>query len=196
VRTVTSTFLHALRLACACLALLASPAAASEVSLAADFDGDGQHDHVQFDRNQPSVLRVWLSKSNTHVVIHSRVPLTRVLVVDLDGDHRAEVVASGGTRGVEVWTKSKSRHGFKAYRARHAFPLGIGRPAPHADDEPTPPESSVSGADSVSPPCVNASDTAALFAAAARSLVIRPTRHSTPTPYVAPFAPRPPPVSA
>ena len=101
----------------ACILLLPTIAAAAERPLAVDLDGDGRHDHFAVDRHhEPSVLRVWLSASNTTHLIRTRVALVQVIAVDLDGDHRPELVARDSEARIRVWTRKGER--YHSYRPR------------------------------------------------------------------------------
>jgi hypothetical protein len=113
-------------MACACLLLLPYVVAAAEPALAIDFDGDGRHDRVLIDTQQPSVLRVWLSGSDTLQVLYSHVPLQNVAATDLDGDHRPELIARDSQAHIQVWTPH--RRGFRKYRPRHSVPHELTTP--------------------------------------------------------------------
>src|SRR5689334_13616251 len=105
-------------IACACLLLLPCVVAAAHPGLAIDFDGHGRHDRVLIDTQQPSVLRVWLSGSDTLQVLHSHSPLQNVAATDLDGDHRPELIARDSEAHIQVWTPLHK--GFRKYRPRHS----------------------------------------------------------------------------
>ena len=114
---------RALWLACACLLLIPSLAAAAESLLAADFDGDGRRDQVMLDRRQPSVLQVWLSASGTTQEIYRGAPLQELVAADLDGDHRPELIARDSGWHLHVWTPQ--RKGFRSYRPFNVLPLSL-----------------------------------------------------------------------
>ena len=124
---------RALWIACACLLLLPCVVAAAEPALAIDFDGDGRHDRVLIDTQQPSVLHVWLSASDTLQVLHSHVPLQNVAATDLDGDHRPELIARDSDAHIQVWTPH--RRGFRKYRPRHSIPHELTTPAQRRVDD-------------------------------------------------------------
>jgi hypothetical protein len=110
------TLVRALWMASACLAILPHAATAGGSSLAADFDGDGQRDHVTLNRREPSTVRIWLSATGTTQVIHTRAPVQQLIAADLDGDHNPEIVARDSKLRILVWTRKKAA--FTAY-ARH-----------------------------------------------------------------------------
>jgi hypothetical protein len=186
---------HALRQAfwivCACVLLLPRVAAA-QPSRGPDFDGDGRRDRFTVDRREPSVVRVWLSASGTTELIRTRGPVLQVVVTDLDGDHRQELVARGGESRIHVWTHTRT--GFRSYRRRHLDAGAIFQPNHRrlADD------------DSERPGVIN-NVTFVAFAlrlcASPRApdleASIAPAPHPAPAdrsaPTIDPFAPRPPP---
>jgi hypothetical protein len=115
--TNTRAVVRGLLLVCTCVLLFAPAVHASDPAVSADFDGDGQTDHVVFDLADPSVLRIRLTKTHSDLIVRSPEPLLRVAAVDLDGDHRAELVASG-PRGLQIWTKKGKR--FRVYHPRRS----------------------------------------------------------------------------
>ena len=118
-------------LACTCLVLCGHVVAAGELSLSGDLDGDGKRDRVTFDRSEPCVLKVWLSAGGTTWTVRSQTPIVRVVVKDLDGDHRAELIARGKAPGLLVWTTRKHK-GFRAYRPRRNTAPSMSRSSRHA----------------------------------------------------------------
>ena len=124
-------------LAFTCLLLCGRVAAAAELSVTGDLDGDGQRDRVTFDRADPCVLKVWLSAAGTTWTVRSRTPIVRIAVKDLDGDHRAELIARGRAPGLLVWTTRKHK-GFKTYRPRRTTAPSVSRSTRHAvrSDDP------------------------------------------------------------
>jgi len=88
-----------------------------------DFDGDGRRDQIALEQGEPSVIRIWLSKSNTTQVIRTPVRVLRVAATDLDGDHRPELIALDGEWQIHAWTrKSKA---FRSYRPRDVVPRAL-----------------------------------------------------------------------
>ena len=65
---------HRLWLACVCLLLGATVAAASTPSVVADFDGDGQHDRAEVSP-RGSAIHIWLSATRSTSVLRSRTPI-------------------------------------------------------------------------------------------------------------------------
>src|SRR4029079_11223570 len=102
-------------IACACVLLLPRFAAAEPAS-AVDFDGDGRHDHVTLDLREPSVVHIWLSLSQTTQTIRAHAPLQQIVAVDLDGDHRPELIARDRDARIHVWTRKHER--FRRLRPR------------------------------------------------------------------------------
>jgi hypothetical protein len=103
---------------CAAICLSAAGARASEPTLRADFDGDGLHDRVTRDHREPSLVHVWLSRTHTTSFVRFAAPLAVIGAVDLDGDRRAELVASDDAAGLHVWTKASA--GFTPVKPRGA----------------------------------------------------------------------------
>jgi hypothetical protein len=113
------TLRHAFWIACACVLLLPQFAAA-EPSPVIDFDGDGRRDQFTLERGEPSVIRVWLSKSDTTQMIRTSVRLLRVAATDLDGDHRPELIALDRQSQIHAWTHEHKA--FHPYRPRDVVP--------------------------------------------------------------------------
>jgi hypothetical protein len=192
-RHFSSRLRLAFLMACACVFFLPRFAAAAERPIAVDFDGDGQHDRLTVDQgHERSVLRVWLSGSNTTQLIHTRVAVLKVIAVDLDGDHRPELIARDSQSQLRVWTRRGER--FHFYRPRVTAPLTLSQPHQRSvrDDSNEPLGETLS----------------TVFAPLALALCASPRApglegfrscalHSTPAyrsfAAVAPFAPRPPP---
>jgi hypothetical protein len=61
-------------------------------------------------------------------VIRSRTPLLRIVVGDLDGDHRPELIARGTDSRIHVWTRRHNGFGFRRYRARKVVPVTLEQP--------------------------------------------------------------------
>ena len=124
-------------LAFTCLMFCGHVAAAAELSVSGDLDGDGKRDRVIFDRADPCVLKVWLSAAGTTWTVRSQTPIVHVAVKDLDGDHRAELIARGRAPGLLVWTTRKHK-GFKTFRPRRTTAPSLSRSTRHAvhSDDP------------------------------------------------------------
>ena len=100
-----TTARRALRLVCFAAALCAPGVASAELPAAADFDGDGRSDTVTLDRTEPSVVRVWLSRTGTSAVLRSKRPLASVMAADLDGDHRPELIVRDIFSHLHIWKR-------------------------------------------------------------------------------------------
>jgi hypothetical protein len=101
-RSVVSSFIRFAILAC--VALWPCTGFADQ-QIHADFDGDGQLDHVQM---QPAGVVVWLSKARAFSTLRGTGRALRLAVVDLDRDGRPELVALDATKGLRVWKAHKS----------------------------------------------------------------------------------------
>jgi hypothetical protein len=127
-RATPSIVRHAFRLVCLCVLLHPQLAAGAPASIAADFDGDGRHDSVTVDRLDPRLLHVWLSTSGSATLIHNLSDVTGLAALDLDGDHRPELVAATQASGLQVW--AHDRAGFDRFSARRRpAPVGLSRQA-------------------------------------------------------------------
>jgi hypothetical protein len=185
------TLRRAFWMVCACVLLLA-PVAAAEPSLTIDLDGDGRRDQIMLDGREPSVLHVWLSASGKTQTIRTRVPLLQIVAVDLDGDHRPELIARDSDSQIHVWTRK--RKGFHSFRPRHAVSPALarrdirniedrdGEPFGEITSRPCAPFALTLCASPRAPGLEGATARASHAARAGRSLTA-----------VDPFAPRPPP---
>ncbi|MEO8075342.1 MAG: VCBS repeat-containing protein [Acidobacteriota bacterium] len=174
------------------LVLVAPLAAAAEESLSADFDGDGRRDQVTLDRREPSTLQVWLSASDTTQVIHTGVPMVRVIAADLDGDHRPELVASGSEWQLQAWTCR--RQTFQLYRPHLGVPGTQRQPARRSvDDHDSEPAAVVTGTAFAPLATVLCAAPRPPSLATSNRRTPDGTGSSRPFPSVDPFAPRPPP---
>src|SRR5689334_8085740 len=113
-------------LASLCALVCSAPAYANTTGTFADFDGDGHGDRVTIDAAEPSIVRIWLSATRSTHVIHSAQPLQAITAADLNGDHRAELIATTRSSGLHVWTKARS--GFRTYHRRRPAPRDFHRP--------------------------------------------------------------------
>jgi hypothetical protein len=125
-----------------CTVLLAPRAEAGRRRLFADFDADGRRDRVTLDAHEPWIVRIWLSATRSTHIIHSAQPLRDITAVDLNGDHRPELIAANRAPGLQVWAKAPD--GFVAYRHRARPPTrqasGAGRHRLDDNNEESPPE--------------------------------------------------------
>ena len=132
-RHLLSTLLRALLFAWVCVWLGGATVQAAETSIAADFDGDGQDDRVTVDSGEPAVLHVWLSTTGTTSTIRCAAPVLRIVALDLDGDHRAELIGRDTAAGLHIWTNK--RKGFHAFRPHRIVPGALGRATHHNWDD-------------------------------------------------------------
>ena len=110
-RLFTAVPCRTIMLVCACMLLSSALARAAESVLMVDLDGDGIHDRVLVDSREPALIRVWLSSTGNISTIRNKAPLINVVATDLDGDHRAELIARDSAAGLHVWTRG--RKGFR-----------------------------------------------------------------------------------
>ena len=177
----------------ACASALVVPClAAAQSPRPVDFDGDGRRDQFMLDPNEARIVQVWLSASDTTQFIHARRPLLQVIAVDLDGDHKPELVARDARSHIHVWTRKQER--FRSVRPRKGVHLALNERRPHRledkdDDRPgvitnTPfvPLALLLSASPSAPGCDTSTSRASRPAAAIQSIAA-----------LAPFAPRPPP---
>lgn len=133
---------HAIRavLLLACLGAVVGPAwaDAAPVRLAADFDGDGQHDSATLDVRNPAAVQVWLSTTGLTSIIHARAPIVAIVATDLDGDRRSELIATSSTPGLQVWSRTRHRfHRLGTVRPHRAGPATLTLPGHrNLDDGP------------------------------------------------------------
>ncbi|MEP6594283.1 MAG: hypothetical protein ABJC51_11350, partial [Acidobacteriota bacterium] len=59
-----------------------------------------------------------LSATGTTEIIRSREPVLHLVAADLDDDRRPELIVSGRTAALRIWTRGS--HGFRAFRPRRA----------------------------------------------------------------------------
>ena len=178
---------------CACVFLLPRFAAA-EPSLAIDFDldGDGRVDQVVLDRDEPLLLHVWLSGSGMTQVIHSRVPILQVVAVDLDGDHRLELIARDSDSQLHVW--KRKRKGFRPYRGHRVAvsPLDQ-RHCRRIEDKETQPPGEITTTPYAPFALMLCASTRASGVEPSTARVLSAARASGSATAIDPFAPRPPP---
>jgi len=193
-RTLTAVACRTLLLACSCVLLSSSFARAAESVLNVDVDGDGLHDRVIVDSREPSLLRVWLSTTGGISTIRSSSPLIRVVATDLDGDHRAELIARDSASGLHVWTRGRKR--FHQVRPHSTDASTLARQKRHVVDDGATDESTGTSWDGAS--LLGLLLTSQPRAPASLDLGLAPgsrwsRRSHLP---IAPFAPRPPPITS
>lgn len=177
-------------LACVCLVLAASPALAGP-SVVADFDGDGQRDHATLERHEPSVLRVWLSTTQTISILHTSSPILGMAARDLDGDRRDELIADVSS-GLEVWTAR--RKGFQPFHPRPELPRAVGSPTQGAVDDGSRDAPPAVLPDSVAPLVLTLMPRLRRPSTVATGFAPRSTDAAISARPPTPFAPRPPPL--
>jgi len=175
---------------CAFFLLLPRAAAAAESSLEIDFDGDGRRDLVALSRQEPTVVHVWLSASNTRQTIHTGAPLLRIAAADLDGDRRPELIAADSALQIHVWAHAP--RGLRSYRPRDGVPPALMRPDRRSVDNGREPASAITGAPAVP---VTATLSASPHPPAPGSVACAPRQKGTGRSFRAfdPLVPRPPP---
>lgn len=136
-----TTARRALRLVCFAAALCAPGVASAELPVPADFDGDGRSDTVTVDRTEPSVVRVWLSRTGTSAVLRSKRPLAGVMAADLDGDHRPELILRDVFSHLHIWKRDSKAQRFTLHAPKKP-PQTTRRPASRSigDGQSDPPE--------------------------------------------------------
>lgn len=175
--------------------LLGMPvASAAGPSVVADFDGDGLRDHAELCLREPSQIHIWLSGTQRTWTLRSATPILSLAASDLDGDRKAELIASGPSAGLQIWTGRRGRltpfHSRRGSTATHFHDKG------HSVDY-GPDEAPAADAGQTSAPPI-----ALALSPAARAPALVPARastrsaaHSDSARVLAPLAPRPPPLA-
>jgi hypothetical protein len=88
------------------LAGIWAPPAAAAAELYADLDHDGVGDVVSIQSAPRPGLRIWLSQSNSTLILRTRRPITHIAATDIDGDGRIDIVASDSAARVTVWRRT------------------------------------------------------------------------------------------
>jgi hypothetical protein len=70
---------------------------------------------VTFDPSEPSVLRIWLSRTGTSAVIRGKRPLVGAVAADLDGDHRPELIVRDIFSHLHIWRRDSKASGFRLH---------------------------------------------------------------------------------
>ena len=180
-------------LLCACCVAFPLTATANGL-LAADLDGDGRSDYVATDYREPHVLHVWLSSTDTTQIIRTKARAQQIAAVDIDGDHKPELVWRNGVK-LHVLKRADGNGKFKRVRAKHVAPKSqTPTDAPNADDHDTDLPAADGGGivDVAGPPraivvCVPEARAPSAFLETALLLRESPSSFA--------FVPRPPPVS-
>jgi hypothetical protein len=87
-------------------ALVWLPARASAETFYADLDRDGRSDIITIQTVPTPGLRVWLSGSNSSLLLPTRRPITHVTVSDIDGDGHIDLIAADSSARVHVWHRT------------------------------------------------------------------------------------------
>ncbi len=175
--------------------LLVAPAAAAADSLVfADFDGDGQRDHAELNRREPSAIHVWLSTTQTIWVVRSATPVLDLAARDLDGDRRAKLIAANASAGLQIWS---DRHkGFTPFRLKRVARLPHVSPPGHRVNDAGEDAPATDGGETQAPPIAlelipHTRAPALLAVRVPPPIVAGPESFRV----LAPLAPRPPPAS-
>jgi hypothetical protein len=175
--------------------LLGAPAAAAADSVVfADFDGDGQRDHAELSRREPSAIHVWLSTTQTIWVVRSATPVLDLAARDLDGDRRAELIATNASAGLQIWS---DRHtGFAPFHLKRVARVPHVRLPRHHMDDGSEEAPTTDDGETLAPPIALELIPPARAPALPPARVPPPivVRHESPR-VLAPLAPRPPPAS-
>lgn len=178
----------------ACLLLCSRVSAAGDRFLTADFDGDGRHDCVTLDQRDPSLLRVWLSATNSTLLIRSEAPVLDIAATDLDGDRRAELIARDDSAALRIWTNKRA--GFHKFKPQRAPLPGLAVSHHHRVDDGPAGETAEFSSVSTSLLALLLSPAPRAPATVERSHLRLARRLSRPVLLESPFAPRPPPLLA
>jgi hypothetical protein len=119
---VTSSSRRLLRWTLMALVALAGvwcPRWAAAAEFYADLDHDGIRDIVSIESVPQTGLRVWLSKSNSTLILRTRRQITHIAASDIDGDGRIDLVASDSSSRVHVWHRT-TRGQLRVTRPRRA----------------------------------------------------------------------------
>ena len=172
--------------------LVAAPvASAAGPAVTADFDGDGLCDRAELSLHEPSAIHVWLSGTQTTWIVRSSTPVLGLAARDLDGDRRDELIASGTSAGLQIWTDR--RKGFAPFHVKRLARAPIVRPTRHSVDDG--PLDAAADIDQTAPPPFALAlipPARAPARVAARALPRAPVCPDSSL-VLAPFGPRPPP---
>ena len=89
--------------------------------LYADLDRDGVRDVISIQTGPRRGLVVWLSSSQSVFHLPTRLPISRIVAADIDGDGGIDLVAADTSAKIHVWHRSK--HGtLRRTHPRHIPP--------------------------------------------------------------------------
>jgi hypothetical protein len=139
------------------------------------------------------MLRIHLSATRSTEIIPLPEPLRRITAVDLNGDHRAELIANTSSRGLQVWTRARS--GFRLLPRKTPRPdRGMDRADSHGIDDTDDGPPALTAGDAGAPAPAPLAATHHWFGSPRRTTeaaVASPDVHGVAG--RTPFAPRPPP---
>jgi hypothetical protein len=170
--------------------LIGATVAGAAPAVIADFDGDSQPDRAELSHREPSAVRIWLSTTRRTSIIRSSTRILSLAARDLDGDRRAELIASKASAGLQIWTKR--RHGFAAFHPKHVTLSTLAPPACHGVDDGTAEATDERAPDPPAPSLPSQASCVALTAARLPAHVAVIPESSD---VFAPLGPRPPPLS-
>lgn len=174
--------------------LIASFASAGVTRLTGDIDGDGRTDYVTLDNREPRQLQVWLSTTAGTTILRSTTALHTVVLFDLNGDHRPELIAgSGSSSHLNIWTHTASRFG-KLHPRQSNTDSRAGSTRHRFDDGPSDSTSDDQWTGRIAPQCLAQARPRAP-AVARHDLILRTSRLALAHTLAAPLAPRPPPTT-
>jgi len=173
--------------------LIGATVAGAGPAVIADFDGDSQPDRAELSHREPSAVRIWLSTTRRTSIIRSSTRILSIAARDLDGDRRAELIASKASAGLQIWTKR--RHGFAAFHPKHVTLSTLSPPACHGVDEGTGEATEATDERAPDPPAPSLPPRASCVALAAVRLPAHVAVIPESSDVFAPLGPRPPPLS-
>ena len=175
--------------------LLGMPvASAAGPSVVADFDGDGLRDHAELCLREPSQIHIWLSGTQRTWTLRSATPILSLAASDLDGDRKAELIASGPSTGLQIWTGRRGR--LTPFHSRRGSTGTQFHDKGHSvDDGPEEAPAADAGQTSAPPIALALSPAPRAPALVAARASTRPAAPPDSARVLTPLAPRPPPLA-
>jgi hypothetical protein len=173
--------------------LIGPSVAAAAPSVIADFDGDRQPDRAELSHREPSAVRIWLSTTRRTSVVRSSSPILSIAARDLDGDRRAELIATKASTGLQVWTAR--RHGFAAFNPKRVTLSTLSPPTCHSVDDCSAEAAEATDQRAPDPPVPSLPSQACAVASTAARVSTRIVVIPESSDVFAPLSPRPPPLS-